>query len=497
MSSALLSYGIIVVFAFALMWWLFGLTHDLDAKLVANRSIPRKYFWGWSAVAFTWGTTYLYTAMFAYLHGVVGVSFFVFGNTAGLVANWRLVRHIPASHKKYTLPESIAEQYDGRTGMLYALIIMAVQVGYALTLQFVVVQTVFGYAFQWSREVSMAASVLTVIVLLIVGGIRSSAAFDIMKAGMMCSLIFIMVPLAIVNAGGPTAVAGGILGTTHLTMDEHSLLWVLKIGVPVVITLLTAGVIDQSLYQRYFSTRETATGYVRLFILGGLLLFVLNMLASASLGLLAANPDLGVQIPLGGNGKPIIGLAGYMALEKFAPHLAIFLAITILASFLASGDTALNAASGVYAKDIYHAHLRPDASEKHVDRIRMLIAAVFLGASATAAYLGAGLVDLLVGMGVLRGAFFFPTVVAYRTTRENRPQVFWIILCAIAASVAVYAPGKYCEVRQCVLPLMSNDVYQIIGPPLGWAITGIYCAWKLRAPIARWVRSKVVVPAVT
>lgn len=503
-NSTFLYYGGIALFTFGVMWWLFGLKHDLDAKLVAHRAIPRKFLWTWDAVAFTWGTTYLYTAMFAFLHGIVGVLFFVCGNTSGLLANWSLAKRIPKPHKKYTLPEAMEEQYkDAKTGFLYAFIVMAVQAGYALTLQFVVVQAVFGYAFHASQEASIAVSAVIMIAFLVFGGIRSSAAFDILKAGMMCALIFAMAPIAIVNAGGPSSLVGGILGVKHLGMDTESMLWMFKVGVPTVITLVTAGVIDQSLYQRYFSTREDGPSqYAKLFVFGGALFFVLNMAASASLGLLAANPDLGVHLPLGGNGKPIIGLAGYAALEQFAPSIAIFLAITVLVAFLASGDTALNAASSVYAKDIYQRHLKPNAPQEHIDLVRMFVAAVFLSISATAAYLGAGLVDLLIGMSVLRGAFFIPTVVAYTTAEENRPKVFGIIIIAILASIAFYAPGKYCEVqlaakRACMLSSQTADWFQIIGPILGWVLTGAYCGWKLRVPISRWVRAKMVIPALT
>ncbi len=467
----LLYFASIGVFATFLLWLIFGWKHDLDARLVASRKIPFAFIGTWMAVAFTWGTTYLYTASLAYSQGIVGWGTFAFGNTLGVVLPYWLAGRITSPEKLYSWPEAMGQWYGWWTVKSSAVFSMLVQVLYALSLQFIVVTLVLTKVIGVDADVAIASSASVMLIMMALGGIRSSFTLDMLKAGMMAALILYIAPHTIENAGGINSVIGGLSGVVGVPTTKESMsVFLLTSGVPIIVSLVTAGVMDQALYQRYFSAKPGPRRAVVFFMVVGASLFVLNMVASGALGALAANPLLGVEIAKGQE-----GIAGFIAIQKFAPEVANFFILTVVVSFFASGDTALNASTGVFIKEIIQP-MWPKASDSVLRVVQVIAAAVFVLPAAYVAHVGTSMLFMVAIVGVFRSPFLFPTIYGALAKKVYAPNALGIIALAMVVGVGLFSTGKYCSLKDvaCDLPVLSKEAYMFVGSLAGWVITGLY-----------------------
>lgn len=465
------------IFTLALFYVLFRRGGGLDAQLVANRRIPRQYVGIWMAIAFTWGATFFYAGQLAYTAGWLGLSFYLLGNGGGLALAFFLAPKIPVPEKKYSIVEAMGERFSSKTGWIYSIGVMGIQGGYALTLQFLAAAALLSFTMQADKTYTVLAAAAAMIIPVIIGGIRSSAVLDLIKGSMMTVLIVILAPLAIWKAGGFGAVIGGLAGyvAPGLASSGSTSAWLfaITIGIPLVVSLISAGVIDQSMFQRYFSVNQTGARKLGLPLVAGLAFFTLNILAAASLGFLAANSSLGIHVDS-------VRIAGFAAMNTLVPTAAIFFTITVIAAFVASGDTALNASSSVWAMDVYKKWWRPDATEKQVILAQRLSMVVFILIAAAIALTGVDMLTLTIAVGVFRSALFIPTIVAFVVDKRIIPDVFGGILVAMAVSLVLYGTGKYCgsAADTCQsLPLFSAKWYEFSGALSGWIITAVYCLW--------------------
>lgn len=473
------------IFTLALFYVLFRRGGGLDAQLVANRRIPHQYVGIWMAIAFTWGATFFYAGQLAYTAGWLGLLFYLIGNGGGLALALYLAPKIPVPEEKYSIVEVMKERFSSKTGWVYSFGIMGIQAGYALTLQFLAAAALLGFTMHTDPTYTVLAAAAAMIVPVVVGGIRSSAALDLIKGSLMGLLIVVLAPLAIWKAGGFDTVIGGIAGyvapgLTHTAVSP----WVfaITIGIPVIVSLISAGVIDQSMFQRYFSVNRRGGTMARWPLFAGLVFFVLNILAAGSLGFLAANSSLGIQVDS-------VRIAGFAAIDALVPAAAVFFIITVIAAFVASGDTALNASSSVWAMDVYKKWWRTDATEGQVMRAQRLAMVVFIIFAAAIALTGVDMLTLTIAVGVFRSALFIPTIVAFVVDKRIIPDVFGGILVAMVVSLVLYGTGKYCgsATGACPsLPLFAAQWYEFAGALAGWIITAAYC-------LQVWLKNRTII----
>ncbi len=485
MITALYFVGV-SVFTLALFYVLFRRSGGLDAQLVANRRIPSQYVGIWMAIAFTWGATFFYAGQLAYTAGWLGLTFYLLGNGGGLALAFYLAPKIPVPEEKYSISEAMKERFSNKTGWVYSIGIVGIQGGYALTLQFLAAAALLSFTMQADKTYTVLAAAAAMIVPVIIGGIRSSVVLDLIKGSMMIVLIAVLAPLAIWKAGGFQAVLEGLGGyvAPGLASSASTSAWVfaITIGIPLVVSLISAGVIDQSLFQRYFSVNERGGRRLGWPLVAGLAFFVFNILAAASLGFLAANPSLGIHVETA-------RIAGFAAIDALVPTAAVFFTITVIAAFVASGDTALNASSSVWAMDVYKKWWRIDATERQVMLVQRLAMIVFILIAAAIALTGVDMLTLTIAVGVFRSALFIPTVVAFVVDKKIIPDVFVGILFAMIVSLVLYGTGKYCgsAADACQsLPLFSAKWYEFSGALSGWIITGVYC-------LRIWLKNRTVI----
>lgn len=463
-------------FTLALSYFLFvrGASGGLDAQLVANRRIPYPLVGIWMAIAFTWGATFFFAGQLAYEAGVFGLAFYMLGNGGGLALAFVIACKMRAPQRTYSLAEVMRDRFSPSTGWVYSIGIVGMQAGYALPVQFLAAAALLKFTMDADPTYTILAAATAMIVPVVIGGIRSSAVLDLIKGVMMIALIAVLVPLAIVKAGGIDTLFESLQHRAVPRAAEQGGDWlyafVLVTGGPLFVSLISAGPVDQTLFQRYFSVRHEARRWVRTVLAAGVLFFVLNILAAAILGFLASNASLGIEVESG-------RIAGFAAMRALIPSLAVFFIITVIAAFVASGDAALNASSGVWAKEVYHGWWRTSASERDVMRVQRMVMVLFIVVATAIALTGIDMLSLVIAVGVFRSALLVPTVIGLLVPKDRVPDVFGAVLTAMVVSAVLYGIGKYCSSANvvCELPVFSPEAYAFLGSIAGWIITGAYC----------------------
>lgn len=456
------------LFTVAVLYVLYGLRQGLDALLVANRRIPYQFVGIWMAIAFTWGTTFFFASQLAYQSGLKGVLFFIIGNTGGLVIAMILAMKTHSPSTRYSLAGVMKERYDAKTGMFYALTVIGVQAGYALTLQFIVAAMLLSLVLGVEKQTTILAAASAMIVPVVLGGIRSSAVIDTVKGSMMLVLIIVLAPIAVFIGGVDSVMHGLAGGASKSGQGGFDLAFVLTVGIPLVVSLFSAGPIDQSLFQRFFAVKQGPKGKMIAALILGAVFFSLYMAAAAVLGSMAADPLLGIQVT---NPRT----AGFATIQKLMPALGMVFIVLVVASVAASGDSALNASSSVWAVDVYRrGRPIPDERVKLVQRAAMVL---FIVVAAGVALSGVDMLTLVIAVGVFRSVLFVPVFVGLFTDKARVPEVFSAMIVASVASVVLFGTGKVCESTSCPgLPFFDASWYTFAGSLSGWVIMGVYCA---------------------
>lgn len=485
----------------------------IDALLVANRSVWCLVVGGWMALAFVWGTTFFYLGFLPWTQGLIGVITFTIGNTGGLVLNMFLSWRTNRPNERLTYAEVIEEQYDAKTGTLVAAVMAGTPAFYALTFQFIVASKLVSFTWGVDPHTVIFWFAVAMTLPVVVGGLVSAEVEDSISFLMILPL-FVLIPIAVYNAGVP-AVVGGFGGHSLKTGADDSLTFVLATGIGLIVALVSAGAIDQTLYQRFFATdRSRRRGFIGRFmvirpfsrsdlfvaLVLGAIFFVLIHLFVPLLGFIAANPDLHV---LKSGESPLI--AAFAALREFLPAAATFFVLVVMVKTVASGDSALNGAGSVFLAELYKKRLRPqlarslsrwgwslssaanDREQKFVLRLTMLLA--ILGAGSLA-WTGINIITFTIFTTIFRAPLCIP-IICGSVRGRGVPGMFWAIVVAMIVTGTLIGPGEVCKAdnlnnltpywsHACsLLPFMAAKWYSALGALAGWAITGAFIGWQL------------------
>lgn len=408
-----------------------------DHFLLASRKVSSLHGALSIAVSWVWAPAIFIASMQAYTKGIAGAFWFIAPNVlcfflfAPLAV--RLRRMMPEG---YTMPEFILRRYGNHRGAHIAF--LAVFFGYqlgALIINALAGGTLLSVLTGIDINVAILAMAVTALVYSLISGMEASVLTDVIQMLMVVTIGFLLVPMVIGEAGGISAVTGGLAGHTGEfgNIFHPGIAW--AFGIPMTLGLLSGPFGDQMFFQRAFAVRKE--DIVRTFVIGGLAFGVVPVTLSL-LGFVAANPAFGIEVADPQMVGPAV-IAHF--LPTWATGLFILMAFAALASTI---DSAYCALSSLGAIDIYRRYVNPNPSDRdvlRVSRITMLLMAVI---GTGVALLKPQLLWMFLIYGALASAGLFPTILSLTWSRLTARGAMW----AVGLSLAVGTPlSVYANIR--------------------------------------------------
>ena len=388
-----------------------------------------------TAVAWVWAGALFLSSQKAYQQGIPGLVWFAAPNALALVLISFLVARMHQVFKKgFTLPEFMGKRLDQRARVLYIVAIFVSQ-SYAVIFNLTAALLMLNFVTGIAKPNLILILGGMIVSLSLLKGMRSSLVEDVLKAVLIGIVIFVIVPVVIMKAGGISVLADGLGGVkgTFTNLFDPMVAW--TFGVQISISLLSGVVIDQQQWQRAFSMRTNVAR--KAFLFGGFL-FLLVPVMLGLLGYIAASPAAGITVL-----PKQEQLAGFnVVMHLFSGMGTLAFTAMVLAGLVAAGSSALAAVSLIGAIDVYRIW-NPAASDRQLlvaSRIAMILLALF--GMAIALIPNIQLLYLILMVGAFRAALLVPTILALFWPRLSAVPTFWGILLGMLAGVPLFVYGS-------------------------------------------------------
>lgn len=440
-----ISFVVVIVYLFSIRF-----KDNLQTFLVSNRSIGPIIGALSISAAWVWAPALFVSSQKSFESGLPGIFWFTLPNALALVLigvfATRLKSYMPEG---VTLPDFIKLRLGKRNHIAFILIILIVQT-YSLILHLTATNLVLTSFTSYSREVLIFLISATFLILAFIRGIRSSIFADIMKILFIFIIVLLIVPMSILRSGGLQTIMDGIGGKTGNFTNILDSGVFLTFGIAISISLLSAAVIDQQLWQRAFSIKKGREKIA--FYFGAAIFFFIPVLLS-SLGFIGAANHLNPA-----NNQ----LVGYEVISNSLPFIGVALFVfTIIITMIAAGSSALCAASSIVCVDIYKEYLNKSASEEQCLKIgRYSMILLLLIAMVISLIPNIQIVYLVLLIGSIRGVLLMPTYFAIFRKKLSSTGVFYGILIGLLVGFPVFLYGSL--VKQPIISSIGSLLTLII-----------------------------------
>ncbi len=442
-------------------WLTRGYSRDKVEFLLANRNLGM-----WPAAmsiasSWIWAPALFLSAQKAYEQGVSGLFWFAMPNLLALVVFAPLALQI---RKKlplgYTLPQLMRHRHGRGVHTLYLLQFLGLQVcSYAVQILAGagLIHIMTGLSFHLVAVI-LAGITLTYTWL---GGFRSTVTTDFIQMALILGVAAVVVPWVVVEAGGVSAVAGGLGGIKGGNISPFDPWVAFTFGIPVTIGLLSGPIGDQMHWERAYAIGSDRK-VVPTFLLAAAL-FITVPLTLSVLGFVAANPQVSADWAV-----PTNQMIAPITVAKLLPNaMAVIYTLMVLAALCSTLDSVLCAAGSLVAVD-----LDRDTQERERDEHdRRKLRVIRIGMLATAV-LGIGIafipglqiVHLFLFYGTWRASTMIPTVLTLYWDGLSSRAVFVAILGSLLFGAPVYAAGT-----------LLNNPYLSVAGSLTVVVLGFVC----------------------
>jgi Na+/proline symporter len=241
----------------------------------------------------------------------------------------------------------------------------------------------------------------------------------------------VIVPWTCTAGGGTGAIAQGMHGIEGVQniFDPQV---AFSFGIVTSIGLISGAICDQQYWQRSFAIKREQL--VKAFIFGSLLFGVVPIGVSA-LGFLAANPTLGIKLPVGAD----VSLIGVQTVAHLLPSWAVVLFVLMVLGALSSAlDSGLSATSTLWVTDVYKPKSNADAVKSA--RLAMIgIALAGLAVAMAVQYIpGFGLKQLWWVFNTISACVVVPTILSLYKDDLSEAGVFWGVLAAFFIGLPLF-----------------------------------------------------------
>ena len=452
----LVIYGVCII---SLTTWI-ARRHRLDKVdfLLASRKLGMLFAATSIASSWIWAPALFVAAQKAYEQGVAGLFWFIAPNFLALIVfapfALRIRKRLPLG---YTLPQYMGLRHGRGVHVLYVIQFVGLQIcSYAVQILAgsALIQIMTGLSF---HVVALMLAGITLTYTLI-GGLRSTVVTDFIQMTLILVIISAIVPWTVSQAGGLSAVAGGLGGVSGNFRNVFDPWVAFSFGIPVTIGLLSGPIGDQMHWQRAYaiiSDRQV----VKTFLLAAVL-FVTVPLSLSLLGFLAANSGVSQGWVVGSNQM----IAPITVANLLPPFMAFLYSLMVLAALCSTLDSVLSAASSLASIDLdKRATYRPsdehDPKRVFAARLGMCLTAL-LGLS-IAFIPRLQIVHLFLFYGTWRASTMIPTMLSLFWDKLNSSAVFVAILASLVLGAPVYALGTL--LNNATLSVSGSILVIIIG----------------------------------
>lgn len=319
---------------------------SIQGFLVAERNV--KWWLGATSIAasWIWAPALFVSVQVAYEQGLPGIFWFTFPNIIALLLYIFFAPKIRAMMPcGYTLPQWIGYRLQSeRVHKIYLFPYFFYQL-MAVTVQLFAGGSLVSLLTGIPLINAMAIMAVTVLIYAFISGLESSFVTDFIQF-VLIVVGLIVVPWAIISAGGWSMVSQGLGGVTGQFRNIFDPGVAFSFGIVTAIGLISGAISDQQYWQRAFAIKKE--NLVKSFVFGAIM-FGIVPLALSTLGFLAANSSLGITLPAGVD----VSMIGVVTVSKLLPVGAMALFVVMLLSALYSTlDSGVVAASSLYVTDI-------------------------------------------------------------------------------------------------------------------------------------------------
>ena len=435
----------------------------IQGFLVAERNV--NWWLGATSIAasWIWAPALFVSIQMAYEKGLPGIFWFTFPNIIALALFIFLAPKIREKLPNgYTLPQWI--RYKLKSEKVHKIYLFPY---FFYQLMAVTVQLFAGGSLIYLLTgipliTAMIIMALIVLIYSFISGLESSIVTDFVQFILIILGVAIVVPWAIINAGGWSSVSvgfGGLSGQFRNIFDPGV---AFSFGIVTAIGLISGAISDQQYWQRTFAIKKK--NLVPSFLFGAIMFGIVPIVLS-SLGFLAANGSLGISLPANTD----VSMIGVITVTHLLPTIAIALFVIMLLSALMSTlDSGLNATSSLFVTDVLkysnkekEVWMKVDNGQpltkeeenigKHLDKrgvfyskaamLGITLLGFFVALAAT--YIpGFGLKHLWWIFNTIAACVVVPTVLSLYWDRLDARGVFWGVLIAFVVGVPLFVYGN-------------------------------------------------------
>lgn len=441
------------VFFFILVWWRRRKGDTIEDFTVAGRNVGLGFGSATLLATWIWALSLYAPAESGYQYGISGPLWYSLGGAVMVIVFFPFVNRIrdliPRGH-------TIAEFAGARHGpSAHGIMITFNLASASLALFFNL--SVAGYLISTFSTLSYEAAVFIVAIIFLsyamVSGLKASILTDYVQLAMISLVALIIVPYVFVKAGGAPAIVAALpeLGEKGNFLSADAF-W--GLGFPYFLAGLFGGLGYQSLWQRVWAIKRQSVK--KSYIIAGACWFPYS-LAFGMFGVIA----LVAGITSASGGSDITPLVAY----NFLPAgLAILFILMVLSAIASTGDSALSAFSTVFVTDIYKKYIDRNAtSSRQLMAARLSMVFIALLAAFAATY-KISLLQLILLLGVTKGAVAFPLLASLYWNRINNAGFSLGILGGLGAGLGAY-----------FYFLNSNPYYNLIGILTAFAVSTLIC----------------------
>lgn len=308
-----------------------------------------------------------------------------------------------------TVPEYFRRRYGKSAGLITAIIMLLPLIGLTAG-QFIASSVIISTMLGINYKIAVVIVALVVIAYSVMGGLWSVTLTDFVQVFILVIGMIIAVPFAINTAGGWNNVVSNVPPETFNMFKGYSPMAVISL----VIMYIATFTVGQEAASRYYAARDEKAakqGSILAAIINFIYAFVPAILGIITLALINMGKfnsqdfaDVGARYAL-----PIL------AIETMPAVICGLLFSAIISATMSSSDSDLLGAGSIFANDIYHAALKPDATNTQVmwtTKIVMIVVGII--SMIIALFNTQSIIDILMFCFTLRAAgTFFPYVLGH------------------------------------------------------------------------------------